>query len=217
MIFLFHWFVKITGWIPQLIVFKTKVHYEDKSVQDKRIRGKAVVVCNHNYLLDFAVLMFVFWRRTLRCAVAEVMYQKNFLMSFFMHALGCVKIDRENHDFTFLDRFKKILDKGGVVEIYPESRLPVAGEERPLAFAPSYVYLALESGAPIIPVYSNAKLFGKEKERVIIGKPIYLEELYDSQLSEKENIDKINSYVRSKIIELGEALEQEQKVETAAK
>ena len=217
MIFLFQWFVKITGWIPQLIVFKTKVHYEDKSVQDKRIRGKAIVVCNHNYLLDFAVLMFVFWRRTLRCAVAEVMYQKNFLMSFFMHALGCVRIDRENHDFTFLDRFKKILDKGGVVEIYPESRLPVAGEERPLAFAPSYVYLALESGAPIIPVYSNAKLFGKEKERVIIGKPIYLEELYDSQLSEKENIDKINSYVRSKIIELGEALEQEQKVETAVK
>ena len=93
------------------------------------------------------------------------------------------------------------------MEIYPESRLPLKDEERPLEFKPSYVYLALESGAPIIPVYNNAKPFSKERERVMIGKPIYVEELYDSALSEKENINSINSYVRSKIIELGKELE----------
>ncbi len=214
MLFFCNWFVKLTGWIPQLLVFRTKVHYEDRSVQDKRIKGKAIIVSNHNYLMDFAVLMFVFWRRTLRCAVAEIMYQKNFLMTFLLHALGCVRVERGAYDFSFLTRLKKILDKGGVVEIYPESRLPNDGEARPLEFKPSYVYLALESGAPIIPIYNNAKPFSRERERVIIGKPIYVEELYDAALSEKENIDHINMYVRSKVIELGKELERQEAKET---
>lgn len=210
MMLLFNWFVKITGWIPQLLVFRTKVYYEDRAVQNKRIKGKAIIVSNHNCIMDFAVLMFVFWRRTLRCAVAEVMYRKNFLMTLMLKALGCVKVERDTHDFSFLTKLKHVLERGGVVEIYPESRLPLPNEERPLDFKPSYVYLALESGAPIIPVYNNGKPFGKERERVVIGKPIYVEELYDSSLSEKENINNINRYVRSKIIELEKELEKQE-------
>ena len=216
MLFICNWFVKITGWIPQLLIFRTKVHYEDKSIQDKRIKGKAIVVSNHNCLMDFAVLMFVFWRRTLRCAVAEIMYTKNAFMTFLLNFLGCVRVDRDSHDFSFLGKFKKILDKGGVVEIYPESRLPLKGEQLPLEFKPSYVYLAMESGAPIIPVYNNAKPFSKERERVIIGKPVYVEQLYDSSLSEKENIKNINAYVRSKIIELGKELKKQEEKEISS-
>ena len=211
MAFLFNWFVKITGWIPQLLVFRIKVHYEDKAVQDRRIKGKAIVICNHNYLMDFGVLLYVFWRRTLRCAVAEIMYKKNFVMSLLLKLLGCVRVERQTHDFSFMGKLKKVLDRGGVVEIYPESRLPNPDEERPLEFKPSYVYLALESDAPIIPVYSNAKIFDKDYTRVIIGKPIKVGELYDTSLTEKENIEKINKYVRSKVIELREQLEKQEK------
>ena len=212
--FLFGWFVKITAFIPQLLVFRTKVHYEDKSAQDRRIKGNAIVISNHNGLMDFAVLMFVFWRRTLRCAVAEVMYKKNFLMTFLLKGLGCVRVDRDDHDFTFLAKLKRVLDKGGVAEIYPEARLPKRGEERPLEFKVSYVYLALETDAPIIPIFNNSKTFSPERERVIIGKPIYVKELYDSSISEKENIEKINHYVRSKIITLGGELEKQQNKNT---
>lgn len=207
--FLFQWFVKITGYIPQRIVFRLKVRYEDKAAQDRKIRSKAIVICNHNYLLDFGVLMYVFPGRTLRCAVAEVMYSKNFLMTTLLKLLGCIKVDRGSFDMGFLDQLKKILDRGGVVEIYPEARLPQKGEERPLEFKPSYVHLALDSGAPIIPVYSNGKLFGKERLQVIIGKPIDVAAMYDAALSEKENISNINSYIRRKVIALGEQLEKQ--------
>lgn len=211
MAFLFNWFVKITGWLPQLLIFRIKVHYEDKAVQDRRIKGKAIVICNHNYLLDFGVMLYVFWRRTLRCAVAEIMYNKNFVMTALLKLLGCIRVERYTHDFSFMGKLKKILDKGGVVEMYPESRLPDPGDERPLEFKPSYVYLALESDAPIIPVYSNAELFSKKRTRVIIGKPINVRELYDDSLSEKDNIAKINTYVRSKVIELKQQLKEQEK------
>jgi 1-acyl-sn-glycerol-3-phosphate acyltransferase len=209
MAFLFNWFVKITGWIPQLIIFKIKVYYEDKKVQDKRIKGKAIVVSNHNDLMDFAVLLFVFWRRTLRCVVAELMYEKNVFMTTLLKLLGTIRAERDSHDFSFLGRCEKVLRKGGVVEIFPEARLPRKGEETPLPFKPSAVYLALETDTPIIPIYNNAEHFSRKNMRVIIGKPINVRALYDDGLSQKENIEKINDYLRGKILELREELERQ--------
>ena len=205
---LFHWFVKLTGWIPQRLVFRTKITYEDKAARSRHIRGKAIVVSNHYTVMDFAVLMFVFWTRTLRCAVAELMYQKNIFMTLFLKLLGGIRVERESYDFSFLDRLKKVLDRGGVVEIYPESRIPQPGEERPLEFKPSYVHLALQTGAPIIPVYSNGKLFSKKRLQVVIGKPVDARQLYDDSLSERENVSRINAYVRSKIIALGKEVKE---------
>ena len=206
---IFHWFVKLTGWIPQRLVFQTRIHYEDRAVQGRHVRSKAIVVSNHHTVMDFAVLMFVFWTRTLRCAVAEIMYQKNMVMTLLLKLLGCIRVERESYDFSFLDRMKRVLDKGGVVELYPESRLAKPGEEKPLPFKPSYVHLALQTQAPIIPVYSNGKLFSKERVQVVIGKPIDVRQLYDNSLSERENIHQINAYVRSKIIALGKQLEEQ--------
>jgi 1-acyl-sn-glycerol-3-phosphate acyltransferase len=131
------------------------------------------------------------------------MYTKSKIFSFFLNSLGGIKVDRNAHDFSFVEKSCKILEKGGVVEIYPEARLPKEGEERPLPFKPSAVYLALESGAPIIPVYNSGKYFSRERVRVVIGKPINVQEMYREELSYKENIEAINEYLRGKIIELG--------------
>ena len=210
------WFIRITGYIPQLLVFRLKVHYADKSVQGRHIRSKAIVVSNHNDVMDVGVLLFVFWTRTLRCLVAELMYNKNFFMTSLLHLMGCIRVDRENYDFSFMGRAKKILDRGGVVEIYPEARLPRPGEESLLEFKPSYVHLALESGAPIIPVYNNGSIFGKNPLRVMIGTPIDARALYDASVSEKANVQKINEYVRREIIELAKKLQQQCEEEKTA-
>ena len=45
----------------------------------------------------------------------------------------------------------------------------------------------------------------------MIGTPIYASELYDEALGERENIEAINSFVRNRIIELGEELEKRKK------
>lgn len=206
--FLFVWFVKITGWIPQLLGLRIKVYYEDKRVQSKKIKGSAIVVSNHNGVMDFAVMMFVFWRRTLRCVVAEIMYQKNFIFTAFLRMMGTIRVDRSAHDFSFIEKGAEILRRGGVVEIYPEGRIPEKDEERPLEFKPSAVYLALESGAPIIPVYNSRRSFSDKRSAVIIGKPIYMRELYDDALDEKENIKNLTAILRGKIIELEEKLKE---------
>lgn len=211
MISIFHWFVKITGWIPQLLIFRIKTYYENKSVQSKKIRGKAIVVANHISLYDVGLMMMLFWRRTLRCVVAEVLYKKHAIVRLFLRCIGAIKVDRDSHDFAFIGKCQRILDRGGVVEIYPEARLPKKGEELPLEFKPSAVYLALESGAPIIPVYHNGNHFSRKRCEMIIGTPFYARELYDESLTEKENIAIITEKLRGKIIELREELERQRK------
>lgn len=198
----FNWFVKFTGFPLYFLVARPKFYYEDKSVQSRRIRGKAIVISNHTSVWDIGFMIFVFPFRTLRCIIADIMYQKNPVLTLFLKSIGGIKVEREAHNFAFIQKSCDILDKGGVIEIYPEARIPLKSEETPLEFKPSAVYIAATSGAPIIPVYIDGKYFAKERACAIIGKPIDVSSLYDHSLSEHENIKIITEKLRDKVVEL---------------
>ena len=207
MIAFFNYFVKITGWLVQKIIFRTKIYYEDKKAQSRRIKGKAIIVSNHTSVYDYAVYLFVFFFTTLRCQMAEILYRKKFL-ALFLKMMGGIYVNRDVHDLSCLDKSNEILSKGGKVLIFPEGRIPKKDEERPLEFKPGAAILALMSEAPIIPIYTNGIYFTKKRVRVIIGTPIKIENLIDKNLSEKENIDIVNKVIKEKIIELGRMLDE---------
>ncbi len=193
------WFTKITGWLPFFLLNRPKYYYEDRSVQGRRIKGKAIVMPGHTSIWDFAAMMFAFPGRCLRCVIAELMFAKNKPLTWLLKKLGAIKVDRQEADFAFVTKSCAVLDRGGVLEIYPESRIPTKAETRPLPFKSSVTYIALSSGAAIIPVVTNGCYFSKKRLRVLIGTPIQVEELYDSQLSEKENILRITDQLQARI------------------
>ena len=208
MISFFNWFVKITGWLIQLIVFRTKVFYVDKAKQSRRIKGPAIIVSNHTSVWDYAIWLFVFFSRTLRFQMAEVLYKKK-VLGLFLKMMGGIYVNRDTHDLSFIDKSNEILRKGGVVGIFPESRLPLPEEERPLPFKESVTQLALLSEKTIIPVYTNGVYFKKSRVRVMIGNPINVSDYIDESLSEKENVDRVTKLLREKIIELGQKLDEQ--------
>ena len=203
-------FVKITAYLPQLVIFRTKVYYEDKAAQSRRIKGGAIIISNHTSVWDYAEYLFVFFFRTLRAQMAEVLFEKKPL-GLFLKMMGGIRVNRGANDFACVTKSEKILEKGGVVLIFPESRLPLKGEERPLPFKPGAAYLALLSGAPVVPVFTNGKYFSKKRARVIIGKPIYARDLIDDSLSEKENLARITDIMRDRIISLEKQLYEQTK------
>ena len=206
---IFAWFVKITAFPIYFLIFRPKIYYQNKKKQSRKIKGKAVVLSNHTSVWDFAMMLFLFPGRLLRCVVAEILYTR-FALKPFLCMMGAIKVDRNTQDYSFIAKSVEILNKGGVIEIYPEGRLPDReGDVPPLPFKPSAVYIALESGAPIIPVYSNGKYFTKARMRALIGEPIDVRDIYDESLSEKENIEKINTFLRERIIQLGYELERQ--------
>ena len=204
---LFNWFAKITGWLIQLVCFRTKVYYEDKSVQSRHIRGKAILISNHTSVFDYPVTIFVFWTRTLRFHMSELVMKKPVL-----RMLGGIFVDRTSHDYGYMVKSEKILSRGGVVGICPEGRIPLKGEERPLEFKTGAAYLALTTDTPIVPMFTNGSYFNfKERARVIIGTPMIPSEIADPALSDKENIEKLNREMREKIISLGKELNERTK------
>ena len=200
-----NWFTKITAWPAQKLLLRIKVHYEDKSVQSRSIKGSAIIVSNHNALFDYAAYLFVFFTRTLRFQMAEVLFRKK-VLGPYLKGMGGIRVDRDALRMGFMSDCLHILEDGGVVGVFPEGRIPKANEARPLPFKPGAAYLALASGAKIIPVYSNGSYFRKRRTRVIIGTPFYAEDFTDSSLSDKENIERVNAAMRQKIIELEKML-----------
>ena len=209
-------FVKITGWPVQLACFRTKVYYENKQNQSRKIKGPAIIVSNHTAISDFMILMYVF-KRNIHCVMAEVLYKKNKFMNWFLPKMGGIKVDRDTKNYSFIEECCNILKNNGVVEIFPEARIPKPHEKRPLEFKPSAAYIALLSGAPIIPVFTNGSYYKKKRARVLIGDKIDVKTLIDNTKSEKENIETINTYLRNKIMELGNDLEQRTKEEKRKK
>ncbi|MGI6781463.1 MAG: lysophospholipid acyltransferase family protein [Acholeplasmataceae bacterium] len=205
---LFQWFVRITGFIPAFFAFRKKTYYVDKKSQGRKIKGGAIIISNHTSVYDVALHLFVFCSGVIRPLIAEVMYRKNIFLTLFLKQLGGIKVNREDYDFSFMAKTIDIINKGQKALIFPESRLPREGETELLEFKPSFVYIALQTNAPIIPVYTNGSYMNKKRARLIIGEKIYLHDLYDESKSEQENISYLTNYVREYILTLGKKLDE---------
>lgn len=209
MIRLVNAFVKITGWPAQFIVFRTKVSYQDKLKQSRRIKGAAIIVSNHTSVFDYACMLFVFFSRTLRYQMAELLFDKKPLGSF-LKLMGGIYIDRNGSDLGFMNESARILKKGGVVGVFPEGRLPLKTETPPIDFRPGAAYLALSTGVKIIPVYTNGAYFTLKRACVVIGEPIDPAEFDDRTRSDRENIERLTDALRTRIIELRDMLNEKQ-------
>lgn len=204
---LFNAFTKITGIIPQFFCFRTKIHCENKAVQGRHVKGGAIIVSNHTSVFDYAVYLFVFFWRTLRTVMAEVLFEKQPLGTF-LKMMGGIRVDRDANEFGYMVKCEKILRDGGLLCVFPEGRLPKPGEERPLPLKPGAAYLSLCTGAPLIPVYTNGSYFKKKRAEVIIGTPIDPLEYIQNDRSDKENTEIINGVIRERLIRLEKLLEE---------
>lgn len=205
-----NWFTKITGWPLQALILRMKFYYENKSIQGRKIKGPAIVISNHTSVFDYAIMLFTFWNRTLRVQMAEILFKKK-VLGRYLKMMGGIYVNREMKNFTFMTKSEEILQKGGVVGIFPEGRLPLKGEEKPLEFKPGAAYLALAMNVPIIPIYTNGKYFTKERTRVVVGTPIMPSDIENSEGSDKEKLEALNRICREKIIELGKMTDEKQK------
>ena len=208
------WFIKLTGLPIQYIYYRKKIYYEDPTNQRRKIKGGALIVSNHTSVYDYPLIMYTFLGRNIRTLVAEVMFNKGKFMSRMLTHMGAIRVDRDAYDFSFMSTMVKCLEANQVGLVFPEARIgkPEEKTDGLLDFKPSFVYMALEAGVPIIPVYTNgvygnAKKQKHDRARIVVGKKIRLDELYDHAKSEKENIDYLTDYVREYIKHLGETLE----------
>jgi 1-acyl-sn-glycerol-3-phosphate acyltransferase len=204
---LFRWIGLISGYPLQLLFFKRKTYYEDKSEQGRRVRGGALVISNHYSPLDYVMNMFLFPFRKLHVVMSEVTFRgrKKKLFKFLTKFHGGICSDRDIMGMKFIDDSVEVIENGGLVQIFPEAHITTDGDMH--EFKTSYLMIALRSDAPIIPVIIDGSYGLFKRSHVIIGKKIYLSDYCTSLNPTKEEILALNDIVYKKSLALKEELD----------
>ncbi len=193
---LFSGFVRLTGFVPALIFFKPRVKLENERAS-RRLPKHAILVSNHTSLMDFVLYLIVFPLRTVRFLMAEVLFNKGPAFAKFLSLLGGIRVDRNTFDFEFVSKALEVLDRGGTLGVFPQGRLPVNG--KPFPFTVSTAFIALQTDAPIIPVYTDGRYGLNKRAGVVIGEPLYLQDHKVEGLSDDEQLKALTTMLEEHI------------------
>lgn len=199
------WFVKITGILPFLLLYKPVKYYEND--KNKKINGSnEILIANHTTLMDFAMMLFIYPFRTIRVLMAEVLYRTP-LSAWFMKQLHGIRVNRTVPENT--DRLAEAMDtliNGGTVGVFPEGKLSPSGKDYGplLPFHSGAAYLALKTGALVRPLYFHAHC-GLRCSGIMIGEPVDLRSMFGNS-TERDNLANATRLLRGKMEQLREEL-----------
>jgi 1-acyl-sn-glycerol-3-phosphate acyltransferase len=137
-------FLDIIGFRPFL---RRVLRMEVTGAEHVPATGPAILVANHESIYDPWVLGVVTERPIRYVAKAELWRYP--VVRNVMDAFGCIPIERGGGDLLAMRRVVESLDRGELVGLFPQGTTKLG---RPRPFFRGAARLALQTGAPIVPV-----------------------------------------------------------------
>lgn len=158
-------------------------------------KGKCVFCVNHKSNFDCVYLLSYIWRKQHILAKKELFEKK--ALRPILKAMGTIPVNREKVELGTIKQCFSILNKGKILTIFPEGTRNKT-KEALLPFKAGAIEIALKSKAPIVPIVikKRGKIFCINK--MIIGKPIYLNNI---DLGENK-LEKATEIVRDEMLKL---------------
>ncbi len=129
-------------------LLKIAFHFEVIGTDHIPKRGGAILAPNHRSLIDIPVAAAV-TKRHVRFMAKEELFKNSFAAWFIRHT-GTFPVRRGRPDRSALTQSLAVLDAGDLLGIFPEgTRTPGARFD---VLEEGFAYIALKSGAPILPV-----------------------------------------------------------------
>ncbi len=191
---------------PALLGFRIQKRNSGGGKYKSKLKGNAIIVANHVSLFDPFVMGCAFWyRRMFFLASEKVMGSpiKNFLLT----QAGCIKIDRNISDIEAIRKASDILKEGRVLTVFPQGEIKEAGAVAQVKAGA--VLLSLQTGAPIIPVYSQKRSHFWQRRLVVIGQPLNPKSMTDKKFPSMADINRISEAVLGAIEECRQQFENE--------
>lgn len=200
------WFVKLTGVLPALIFLSPRL-YRQKGAVRPGCGKAAVLITNHTSLWDFVLMLMIFPFRTIRYLMAEILFLKSRLFGWFLRKLGGIRVDRGNPaDTSYMAQINKAVARGQLIGIFPEGRLNLERDKGLLEFRLGAAYIALTTGIPVIPFFTDGNYHLGSRGRVIMGRAIDLRGRF-GESTDYDNLRAASAYLREVVTQLGKELE----------
>lgn len=198
---IFYWFLKVITWLPVRLLYPMRV------INKKNfIKGKCVVVGNHQSNADPIIMWTVFWRKINFMAKKELFSSR--VSAWFFKKLNCIPVDRAKVDLSSIKAGLRVLNSENALVIFPEGTRKVESFSEDIKNGASM--FAVKTGAPIVPMYFAKKPRLFRFNKLIIGEPIYLDEEI-LQSKSKESIEEVSKIIENKMLELKSAYSKEKK------
>ncbi len=141
------------------------------------IQGRGFILApNHLSAIDpvFVVISGRWWKQ-MRCFSKKELYDKNFLLTWFLYQIGCVPVKKGRDDLDTIARTVDEIKGGKGLLMFPEGTRSKTGELMPLKSG--LFVVAAQAGADVIPcriIYDTPTGFMKLfcRVRVCFGAPI---------------------------------------------
>lgn len=182
------------------IFWYCKIVYKIKIIGKENIpkEGSLLFCGNHRTYLDPPLITVTAGRKMSFMAKEELKQQA--LMRFLCFAFDGIWVKRDSKDIGSLKTAMKLLKNGGCIGIFPEgTRNGMDKNDGKLKNGAAY--MALKTGAKIVPIgiQGSAKPF--TKNAIIYGKPLDFSK-YTSGKIDKEIEDKVSQELKEQIIAL---------------
>ena len=183
------------------IVFRTVYRMKVVGTENIPKEGALIFCGNHKTYLDPPAITVTNGRKM--SFMAKEQLKENWLFAFLGWAFEAIYVKRDSKDIGPLKQALTILKSGDCLGIFPEGTRNGL-EKNNGTVKNGAAYLALKTGAKIVPVgiVGNGKPF--TKNAVIYGEPLDFSK-YKDQKADKELEEKVSAELMSKILELASA------------
>ena len=141
----FYW-LNVRTWVTLIMLFATRLKVVGLSNLPKT--GPAILVSNHFNLGDPPVLTYVLPRRIVWMAKQELFDTP--VVGWLFRAFGLIPVRRFEGDLKALRKAQNVLKRGHVLGMFPEGHR--SDGKGLLVAEPGTAFIALRTGAPIVPV-----------------------------------------------------------------
>ncbi len=168
----------VTSAIKRLIRMLCRV--DDAQLARVPERGPLIVITNHVNFLEVPLLYTHLLPRPVTGFAKAENWDNLFLGTLLFRLWGGIPLHRGEPDVTALHRALKALEEGAILGVAPEGTR--SGHGRLQQGRPGVVWLAMYSGAPMLPVvfyggehfWRNLTHLRRTDFHIIVGQPFYL-------------------------------------------
>lgn len=195
----FYDFTKWTGALFTVLLLRTRRIFITGKKKKGLLNGSYIISSNHMSYIDPIIISTVFPTRRISFVATKELFASEFWNIFF-HALGIIKIDKEN---TSLSTFKEVedrLNKGHLVGVFPEGQVTQTNEMN--TFKSGIIMMAIMSQVDILPVYLAKRKLFTQRQVAIVGEKLVLKDYIESPFPTMDEINKLGEILAQKEKEL---------------